>query len=309
MESQNKLSKTRKDYLSGKITKPNFITKMHSIHSVLFDYSEYMKDTDINSIEITNEGVFLTTGKAGIKMVCDKDDERITPIEILNFSEYESSEINIVIDILKRNFKDEFTFLDIGGNVGWYALNLSKSFPKIKIHIFEPIKKTFDYLKKNLALNRTKGIRAHNFGFSDKEQELIFYYYKEGSGNASIANVSETKDTEEIKCKVYKVDNFVRNNHLTVGFIKCDVEGAELLVFKGALEVLKRDKPIVFTEMLRKWSKKFNYNPNEIISIFKNIGYKCYAISGNSLKEFDLMNEKTTETNFIFIHPEKHKLK
>ena len=31
--------------------------------------------------------------------------------------------------------------------------------------------------------------------------------------------------------------------------------------------------------MLRKWSKKFNYHPDEIILLFKKFGYECFKIS------------------------------
>jgi hypothetical protein len=59
--------------------------------------------------------------------------------------------------------------------------------------------------------------------------------------------------------------------------------------------------------MLRKWSLKFNYHPNEIIELLKIIGYKCFILQNERLREFYLMDESTTDTNFIFLHVEKHK--
>lgn len=95
-------------------------------------------------------------------------------------------------------------------------------------------------------------------------------------------------------------------NQLHVDFIKCDVEGAELLAFQGAKETLQRDKPIVFTEMLRKWAAKFNYHPNEIIMLFSTFGYRCFYADGEALKELLVMTDETLETNFFFLHCEKH---
>ncbi len=84
-------------------------------------------------------------------------------------------------------------------------------------------------------------------------------------------------------------------------FIKCDVEGAELLTFQGGLKTITKYKPIVFTEMLRKWSAKFNYHPNEIIELFKDIGYGCYFVVNDKLHEIKMMTDETIETNFFFL--------
>ena len=61
------------------------------------------------------------------------------------------------------------------------------------------------------------------------------------------------------------------------------------------------------SEMLRKWSAKFNYHPNDIIQLFEEIGYECYVIADNGmLKRFGYVNEETIETNYFFLHPEVH---
>ena len=82
---------------------------------------------------------------------------------------------------------------------------------------------------------------------------------------------------------------------------------------------------MIFCEMLRKWSKKFKYHPNQIILFFKSIGYKCFYISNLKnqkiinagggggvfcknfkLKEIQIISNKTRETNFLFMHAVKH---
>jgi molybdopterin-guanine dinucleotide biosynthesis protein A len=107
-------------------------------------------------------------------------------------------------------------------------------------------------------------------------------------------------------CHVERLDDFVSANNLHVNFIKCDIEGAELFAFKGAMETLQRDKPIVFTEMLRKWAAKFNYHPNEIIALFSSLGYRCFYAEGSTLKEITEMTDEAVETNFFFLHSIMH---
>lgn len=62
-----------------------------------------------------------------------------------------------------------------------------------------------------------------------------------------------------------KMDDWNKENNIYPDFIKCDVEGAELLVLKGGEETLKSKKPVIFIELIRKWAQKFNYHPNEVI--------------------------------------------
>jgi len=303
-----KIKELKQDFLNGKLNKQDFIKKMHEIHSRLFEYADYLKSTDIASIEISDDKVIMTSRKASVKMLCDKDDERMTPIETLNFNEYETDELNFMVNYIRGNFNKEFTFLDVGGNVGWYSIHLAKEFPEINIHTFEPIPKTFSYLKNNIEMNQVKNVHLNNFGFAEKEKDMTFYYCKEGSGNASLSNLSGSEEAEKINTRVYRVDDYVKKNKLQVNFIKCDVEGAELFVFKGAALTLKKQKPVVLTEMLRKWAMRFGYHPNDIIQYFSKLGYNCFTINGKLLKPFSKVDEYTMETNFVFIHPDKLKL-
>lgn len=90
-----------------------------------------------------------------------------------------------------------------------------------------------------------------------------------------------------------------------VDLVKCDVEGAELHVFEGGVSTFAKDRPVIFTEMLRKWCSKFHYHPNAIISLLKGIGYQCYAINASGLVECPEVTDQTAETNFLFLHAEK----
>ena len=79
----------------------------------------------------------------------------------------------------------------------------------------------------------------------------------------------EVKTTQKVECNVRRMDDFVKDENINrIDFIKCDVEGSELFVYQGGIESIDRFKPIVFSEMLRKWSNKFGYHPNDIINLF-----------------------------------------
>lgn len=299
------IEKLEKDYLSGEVSKPYFISRMYKEnHDKLFEYADFIKNRDIQKIEITDDSVIMTSRELGIKIVCNRFDERIAPLEILNFRNYEKSDS----DMIFRLVKDDYTVFDIGGNMGWYSIGLYKVKNNVDIHTFEPIPSTYESLVGNAKINGSK-IKINNFGLSNKKQDLTFYFHKEGSGNASAAIMNDEKENIEVKCHVDTLDNYFYESKLEkLDFIKCDVEGAELLTFQGGINTITRYKPIVFTEMLRKWSAKFNYHPNEIIELFKEIGYGCYFVLEDKLKEIQTMTDETIETNFFFLHKENHKI-
>lgn len=297
-----KIKEVMEEFNLKKITKSEYITKMHKFHKILFEYSHLLKDTQIENINICDDSVVLKTRDTKAFFIADQYDERCMPIEAFNFGNYEHEEMEMILKLLKK----DNVIIDIGGNIGWYAVNLGLKRPDSIIYTFEPIPKTYEYLQKNIQLNNLKNVTPNNFGFSEKDDTLTFYYYPEGSGNASMANLTKKESVLKIKCKVTTLDSFIEKNKIKVDFIKCDVEGAELFVFNGAKKVLQNQKPIVFTEMLRKWAAEYKYHPNQIIDLFLSFGYSCFTIRDKNLKKFGKMDENTIETNYIFLHNEKH---
>lgn len=290
-------------YSTGKLEKHKYIAMMHEKHQVLFDYFDYIKETDVQSIVIDNNSIYITVKGSNIKLLLDRFDRRFAPLEMLNFHSIDIQERSILFSIASACRM----IFDIGANIGWYSLNFAQLPNVEKIYAFEPIPYTYDYLKKHLQINNIRNVSAFNFAFSDTAGEKIFYWTKNEAVGASMANIiKERHKISKIKCKATTIDKFMKNRPGGLDLIKCDVEGAELFVFKGAIETLKKYKPVIFAELLRKWSAKFNYHPNDVIKILSDIGYKCYYARKNKLARIKKITEKTITTNFYFLHTEKH---
>jgi FkbM family methyltransferase len=279
---------------------------MFTVHKYLFDYPALMNDSPIEKIEITREQVLFTVrnGNDCIRLSCDERDAYSLPLIFLNLSETETLEQEMVFRLIKPGD----VILDVGANIGWYTINVLLKCKGASVYSFEPIKSSFNCLKQNLALNNLPAKNAYNFGLSDENKSVKFFFDVKFAMASSMANLREDSDTVTEECEVKRLDDFVSSTPSLkkVDFIKCDVEGAELFVFKGAMETIKRDTPIIFTEMLRKWAGKFNYHPNEIIGLLKDWGYRCFVIQDGRLREFQEMDNETIETNFFFLHAEKH---
>jgi FkbM family methyltransferase len=297
------LQEQLKNYTLGKINKESYISSNYDeSHSHLFEYSNYLPHTNISKITIEDNGVVFTFRDSGIMIMCPPGDHRVAPIETLNFLDYEKDESWMI----ERLVNNGDTIFDIGANMGYYSVLLAKKNIDATVHCFEPIPTTFGLCQKNISLNALANITCNNFGLSEKDGYFPFYFYPEGSGNASAVNVSGRHDVEEISCRLKTLDGYVDEKNVSIEFIKCDVEGAELFTFIGGSKTIGRDKPIVFAEILRKYCLKYKYDHNDIFQWFYNLGYRAFTVHDKKLLSFHLMDEDTIQTNFFFLHTKKH---
>jgi hypothetical protein len=77
-----------------------------------------------------------------------------------------------------------------------------------------------------------------------------------------------------------------------------------LFAIRGGWETIRANRPVVFAELLRKWSAGFGYHPNEVIDMFKQESYQCFEVSEH-LHAIESIEEETVPTNFIFVPSEK----
>jgi len=300
------LVEKKEEYKNGGIEKHQYMEEMFNIHKYLFEYPSLINDSPISKIEITKKQVIFTINNdsESVLLCCDRRDAYSIPMTFIDLSEFETEENNMILSLIKPG---DVVF-DIGANIGWYTISIFLKHKGTTVFSFEPIESSFQYLKKNLTLNNLNTDNIFNFGLSDQNNTVKFYFDIECATASSMANLREDEKTTIVECEVRKLDDFVScmPSLGRLDFIKCDVEGSELFVFKGALDTIKKFKPIILSEMLRKWSKKFNYHPNDIIIFFAEIGYECFVVNQNKLKKIECVTEDTTETNYLFLDKNKH---
>jgi len=161
--------------------------------------------------------------------------------------------------------------------------------------------------RKGISRRETQ-VEPHAFGLSDKEATLPFYFDPTLSVAASLRNLHEDRPKQMIACPLRRMDDVLPAMTSRIDLLKCDIEGAEIFMLRGGIETIKRTRPVLFVEMLRKWSAKFGYHPNDIIVLLAGIGYRCYAIDGERLVPTTEVTDDTRQTNFLFLHPATHDL-
>ena len=182
-----------------------------------------------------------------------------------------------------QNIKKSKIFFDIGANLGYYSLIAAKVMDNEgEIVAFEPSKRNYEILVKDLELNNAVQVRAINAAIFDHDGRV---YLKEGN-HGGLDKIDTNAGSYQIDC--VKLDNWCFRNGTYPDIMKIDVEGAETFVLEGAREIIEKYKPIIFLsthgpdtekkslEFLEKFGYSFEkIEDNEYICSF--IGFKIFS--------------------------------
>jgi FkbM family methyltransferase len=179
--------------------------------------------------------------------------------------------------------------IDIGANYGWYTTLFSKLVGHSgSVHAFEPTATGYRDLEQSCDLNgaryNTHLIRA---AVSNQEGSGVVYTFPgQTLGHSSLQNIGAGPSQPQM-CRTITLDDYCRTNRLdSVRLIKCDVEGAELLVLKGAQSLsVSGHRPIWMLEINARTSAAFGYLPHAIAQHQMSFGYQVFVLSRGGLIE------------------------
>jgi FkbM family methyltransferase len=255
----------------------------------------------VDTIEVSADGLQIRLVN-GARFIWDPEDVRAAPNIAFLEGAYEPQELAVLSGLAANSD----VIFDVGANVGWYAIQLARTIGQsARVFCFEPVPSTHQRLVRNVQINGLESqIRILDFGLSENAETTAFFLPgTSGSVAASARNLHPEEQVAQIDVRLEVLDDFVAREQIArIDLIKCDVEGAEIHVLRGAAKIIERDKPIIFLEMLRKWAFQFDYHPNDIIQLLGQSGYRCWAVGGDSLREIDAVDESTSETNYVFLH-------
>lgn len=178
--------------------------------------------------------------------------------------------------------------LDIGANIGFWSKDLCSMFKNVIA--FEPHPENVECYKQNL--DDYKNYVLCPFALSNEiNSQGQLFTSKSNSGNAGLNKDGviggETEITSEIQdriitCDVDTLDNFIKSfTNRSVDFIKIDVQGYELEVLEGGVELLKNYSPVLCLELPLRNQKEKEYG-QKVTSLLGQLGY---TRRGNCKKE------------------------
>ena len=161
--------------------------------------------------------------------------------------------------------------VDVGASYGHFSLAAASLVGKnATVIAFEPNPSAFVRLGIHIDLNRLTNIRIYNAGLSNKEDELVLNIPESNSGEASFTDI-KNDNYKSIRCPIYVGDEIIGEQ--AISCIKIDVEGFEVRVLQGLLKAIKRDRPWIIIEVLRKHLARDHRTPNDLGKILKPYGY------------------------------------
>lgn len=165
--------------------------------------------------------------------------------------------------------------LDVGSNKGSYLYSMARWSKSAPVVAFEPQKKLADYLRGACQRSGFQHVTVENLALSNQQGELkLFIPGDADSPGASLESGIAGKTpchTETVK--VTTLDAYaVEKLQAPVRVIKIDVEGHELAVVQGALELIRRDKPLLVIECEGRHLPA-GKTVRDFISLVESLGY------------------------------------
>lgn len=216
-----------------------------------------------------------------------------------------------------NNINPGDSVLDIGTHKGGYLHWLRKAVgDNGSVIAFEPQPSLHQYVHDAIGTYSYENITLYHAGVSSQESTLDLFIPKaEGltSPGATFEKRSDTKDGHFIKVPVLQLDKLLLDREKPANFIKMDVEGHELQVFKGAYGILTVDRPKLIFECENRHLNDIKVE--DVFDYLKRLDYRgFFFLKGKltSVDEFDakrhqtideckeIVNKRIYANNFVF---------
>ncbi|MBG1260299.1 FkbM family methyltransferase [Nostoc commune] len=130
------------------------------------------------------------------------------------------------------------TVLDIGANVGFFSILLSRLVGVTgKVISFEPLPRNIEFIRQHIRLNKIDNIEIISAAVSDKIGKIKF-------ATSHLHAQGYLTDKGDLEVSIITLDSLDNLNN-PVSLVKIDVEGAEANVLRGGEKFFQEYRPII----------------------------------------------------------------
>jgi FkbM family methyltransferase len=211
-----------------------------------------------------------------------------------------------VFDMIAINVPDDAVIIDLGAHLGQMSQAFARHAARGWVHAVEAHPMIYEVMAMNFAENNVKNITAYHRAIWDTADKELFYPREDYArwrnrssfGIEPLAAVSPHGHVVQSMT----VDEL---NLPRVDAIKIDVQGSDLAAMRGAVETIKRCRPIIVFELesyiTERW---FQEKASDYLDFVADIGYTVVEIyqhnyliapEGVKLKTLNLTAEKVQE--------------
>jgi FkbM family methyltransferase len=233
----------------------------------------------LRNLVLRNRPVTIPLGDTSIQMV----PEGSTACDSWTGLRCERREVSFILSVLEPGM----IFFDVGANAGLFAVSAAKKIGGDRVFAFEPCSSTCEILKENLRLNRVPDTHVEQIALGDTIGDGVLQVNARGKDGLNTLGRASHPDSQVVaqeSVRIMTVDAFTRERDIPrVDVVKADIEGAELMLFRGAKELLQRaDAPIILYEGFGNLTRGFGYHPVEILWFLESCGYALFTMNSDT---------------------------
>lgn len=161
-------------------------------------------------------------------------------------------------EVLHRAVSDGTNCIDVGAHLGSVLQAIVNLSPKGRHLAIEPIPYKAAWLKKKFP-----NVEIQQTALGESEGKVDFFINPRKTGFSGMRPHGMTGEPIRLEVDCKRLDNLVPSDR-KIGFIKIDVEGAELCVFQGAMRILTESRPIIYFECTRSGLAGFGFSASQI---------------------------------------------
>ncbi len=173
------------------------------------------------------------------------------------------------------------TFVDVGAHIGYFAIVASRLVGESgNVVAIEPLRRSFEQLEQNVALNHARNIRAVNLAVLDRQSELVLWAHPRNPG-ATFTDPPNPGYRREAPVEARPLTEILEAAEIArARVIKIDVEGSEAAVVEGMTPLLSstRDDLEVLVEIHPEHLERAGTSPEAIAEAFERAGFRGAAL-------------------------------
>jgi FkbM family methyltransferase len=209
------------------------------------------------------------------------------------------------------------TMLDVGGNIGLYALLAAKLVgPTGRVHTFEPEPRNAARLRANVALNELTNVEVfENAVYSEPGTVLLNVFGPQYNAWHSLGS-PELPDPVDARrtvtpsgrreVRAVTLDEHCEQNSINcVELLKIDAEGAEVDALLGASSLLAQHaiRAILF-EISLPQIEALGHAPDEPFRVLADAGYGCFRLGDDGAVGDRVTSTTTRYANYVALPPD-----
>lgn len=251
----------------------------------------------------SKDGLFLKEIH-GNKMYLDPSDIGLSK-ELLLSGTREELQTKIIKEMVKKGM----VVLEIGANLGYYALIEASIIGKEgKIYAIEPVPRNFEILNKNIDINGYRDtVDTFCVAASSQCGTSVIKLTEESNRNTMLHDsnimsdwmrnhVIEEKMVGDLEVNTITIDEFLKDKE-KIDMLRMDIEGYEVEAFKGMSDTLKNvDSLIIALEVHPQLFKNPQDTIGKLMSELIQLGFEpMYMVSSMGDKLIDVSSENLSE--------------